>query len=101
MLDLYLFFVSSRSEHTRCALVTGVQTCALPISFSNRVQEHVLKIIGLVCHDPLVFSSFRPIACGRTLRLFTTRTDPPKRSEERREEKECVSTSRSRWWPHQ
>src|SRR3546814_2109576 len=26
------FFVSSRSRHTRCALVTGVQTCALPIS---------------------------------------------------------------------
>src|SRR3546814_8815123 len=29
---LYLvFFFSSRSRHTRCALVTGVQTCALPI----------------------------------------------------------------------
>src|SRR3546814_4257538 len=25
------FFLSSRSRHTRCALVTGVQTCALPI----------------------------------------------------------------------
>src|SRR3546814_8269701 len=25
------FFFSSRSRHTRCALVTGVQTCALPI----------------------------------------------------------------------
>src|SRR3546814_4831368 len=32
---LYLvlfFFFSSRRRHTRCALVTGVQTCALPIS---------------------------------------------------------------------
>src|SRR3546814_9133402 len=29
-LDL-LFFFSSRRRHTRCALVTGVQTCALPI----------------------------------------------------------------------
>src|SRR3546814_5617363 len=28
---LYFFF-SSRRRHTRCALVTGVQTCALPIS---------------------------------------------------------------------
>src|SRR3546814_5122955 len=29
---LYLcFFFSSRRRHTRCALVTGVQTCALPI----------------------------------------------------------------------
>src|SRR3546814_3018593 len=26
-----LFFFSSRRRHTRCALVTGVQTCALPI----------------------------------------------------------------------
>src|SRR3546814_15430748 len=29
---LYIFFFSSRRRHTRCALVTGVQTCALPIS---------------------------------------------------------------------
>src|SRR3546814_19305919 len=30
-LRLYCFFFSSRRRHTRCALVTGVQTCALPI----------------------------------------------------------------------
>src|SRR3546814_2346192 len=30
-LFLFLFFFSSRRRHTRCALVTGVQTCALPI----------------------------------------------------------------------
>src|SRR3546814_1988700 len=29
-----LFFFSSRRRHTRCALVTGVQTCALPIYFT-------------------------------------------------------------------
>src|SRR3546814_971031 len=28
----WFFFFSSRRRHTRCALVTGVQTCALPIS---------------------------------------------------------------------
>src|SRR3546814_10269651 len=28
---MFLFFFSSRRRHTRCALVTGVQTCALPI----------------------------------------------------------------------
>src|SRR3546814_20952535 len=28
---LLMFFFSSRRRHTRCALVTGVQTCALPI----------------------------------------------------------------------
>src|SRR3546814_9020283 len=27
-----VFFLSSRRRHTRCALVTGVQTCALPIA---------------------------------------------------------------------
>src|SRR3546814_1983875 len=27
----YCFFFPSRRRHTRCALVTGVQTCALPI----------------------------------------------------------------------
>src|SRR3546814_8443021 len=32
VLDFFFFF-SSRRRHTRCALVTGVQTCALPISF--------------------------------------------------------------------
>src|SRR3546814_4917465 len=30
------FFFSSRRRHTRCALVTGVQTCALPIFTSSR-----------------------------------------------------------------
>src|SRR3546814_5114895 len=29
---IFVFFFSSRRRHTRCALVTGVQTCALPIS---------------------------------------------------------------------
>src|SRR3546814_2354072 len=31
-----MFFFSSRRRHTRCALVTGVQTCALPISPPRR-----------------------------------------------------------------
>src|SRR3546814_15728183 len=34
----FVFFFSSRRRHTRCALVTGVQTCALPISISHEVQ---------------------------------------------------------------
>src|SRR3546814_798670 len=32
ILLFFCFFFSSRRRHTRCALVTGVQTCALPIS---------------------------------------------------------------------
>src|SRR3546814_1035759 len=38
-----MFFFSSRRRHTRCALVTGVQTCALPISsMGQRPILHVL-----------------------------------------------------------
>src|SRR3546814_3478096 len=33
-----VFFFSSRRRHTICALVTGVQTCALPISRPATVQ---------------------------------------------------------------
>src|SRR3546814_3229388 len=41
----FVFFFSSRRRHTRCALVTGVQTCALPISsldFYTRVLGFAL-----------------------------------------------------------
>src|SRR3546814_7817922 len=40
VLCFLLFFFSSRRRHTRCALVTGVQTCALPISWGLAVQGH-------------------------------------------------------------
>src|SRR3546814_3061295 len=33
---IFVFFFSSRRRHTRCALVTGVQTCALPICYRVR-----------------------------------------------------------------
>src|SRR3546814_9459500 len=33
LLLVIYFFISSRRRHTMCALVTGVQTCALPISY--------------------------------------------------------------------
>src|SRR3546814_4177179 len=36
-----MFFFSSRRRHTRCALVTGVQTCALPIFTRDWVTELV------------------------------------------------------------
>src|SRR3546814_2855190 len=44
-----VFFFSSRRRHTRCALVTGVQTCALPIYarlFELGPQGHILTARG-------------------------------------------------------
>src|SRR3546814_2363144 len=35
------FFFSSRRRHTRCALVTGVQTCALPISARSLLDTYL------------------------------------------------------------
>src|SRR3546814_20039994 len=46
------FFFSSRRRHTRCALVTGVQTCALPIV----VRETVKIAAGRVPVVPGVLS---------------------------------------------
>src|SRR3546814_6271440 len=41
MLVVVVFFFSSRRRHTRCALVTGVQTCALPISEVQVLKEKI------------------------------------------------------------
>src|SRR3546814_7172445 len=43
-----MFFFSSRRRHTRCALVTGVQTCALPICLRAWVEAQTHHPIGYV-----------------------------------------------------
>src|SRR3546814_2372065 len=43
-MSVYLFFFSSRRRHTRCALVTGVQTCALPILSGRLIGGRVARI---------------------------------------------------------
>src|SRR3546814_18348112 len=44
--DVSIFF-SSRRRHTRCALVTGVQTCALPILLRSVTPgQQVIKIVS-------------------------------------------------------
>src|SRR3546814_17151452 len=40
------FFFSSERRHTRCALVTGVQTCALPISAGDRMRVALAEQIA-------------------------------------------------------
>src|SRR3546814_2574884 len=57
----FYFFLSSRRRHTSCALVTGVQTCALPIwsltsTFSATLRStssSICKIQALVRRDGL------------------------------------------------
>src|SRR3546814_12381220 len=84
------FFFSSRRRHTRCALVTGVQTCALPISIGTGEAERELH--------PDILAVQRHFARhgGTTL----VGPDIETRSAERRVGKECVSTCRSRWSPY-
>src|SRR3546814_388020 len=51
-----MFFVSSRGLHTRCALVTGVQTCALPIYIAPSAVAAIVAVGAILlfrCIDPL------------------------------------------------
>src|SRR3546814_7695653 len=56
---MLFFFFSSRRRHTRCALVTGVQTCALPIlsammpSGGAEARTEQLATLSVVCHEIL------------------------------------------------
>src|SRR3546814_7236981 len=92
----FFFFFSSRRRHTRCALVTGVQTCALPIFFQGAPQHLVREI---VCEfEPLneAIADLRIRQVGTVARKTLLKA----RSEERRVGNECVSTCRSRWSPY-
>src|SRR3546814_19990766 len=51
---VFFFFFSSRRRHTRCALVTGVQTCALPIS-SNSDQASALTAFNNIVNRMRLF----------------------------------------------
>src|SRR3546814_9039584 len=92
------FFFSSRRRHTRCALVTGVQTCALPIFFLGVGNNLLQEALGLLAW--LLMASFAG-AEVRSRRAYLesveARAVQAERSEERRVGKACVSTCRSRW----
>src|SRR3546814_1921068 len=47
---IFVFFFSSRSRHPRCALVTGVLTCALPISFVSWLSLPIFAVNGAGAH---------------------------------------------------
>src|SRR3546814_3332872 len=60
---LIFFLFSSRRRHTRCALVTGVQTCALPILFAVRLDtfeaEPQSTTFYIGCNDPAELGKLR------------------------------------------
>src|SRR3546814_6877718 len=128
-LFLCFFFFSSRRRHTRCALVTGVQTCALPIfAVAARIGYPVLTrpsyVLGgramEIVDDQAQLENYietavqvsgdSPVLIDRYLRdaievdvdALCDGTDvvvAGVRSEERSVGKECVSTGRTRLSP--
>src|SRR3546814_10072768 len=107
---IVVFLCSSRRRHTRCALVTGVQTCALPICLrrcftccacSNLCYCQLNRLI-----DSLFYNGFRSVGNDAfyggayPLQYLASTRNEGCRSEERRVGKECVSTCRSRWSPY-
>src|SRR3546814_2641885 len=111
-----MFVFSSRRRHTSCALVTGVQTCALPI---YQIKDEIIQAFL-----PRAFirksGTFAAIDAERGLILVNSASPkkaedllstlreaigslpvrPLTRSEVRRVGKECGSTCRSRWSPY-
>src|SRR3546814_20727591 len=107
MVFILFFFFSSRRRHTRCALVTGVQTCALPISARFRPGTAAARPAAALAPqggpDCATARSRTARPGGKAdLRKHGKhgRVSWPFRSEERRVGKECVSTCRSRWSPY-
>src|SRR3546814_10862272 len=85
-----MFFFSSRRRHTRCALVTGVQTCALPIwaPFEGQVELGpvvisayrffiicavvvVSVVLGIVVHRTVYGRRLRALAQNREVASLT------------------------------
>src|SRR3546814_2902126 len=93
---LLIICFSSRRRHTSCALVTGVQTCALPISIAVVVKDRPWAAVqadlveGVIAANRLVGAAADRARDGLWLARY----------EERRVGKECVRTCRSRWSPY-
>src|SRR3546814_10247739 len=115
----FVFFFSSRRRHTRCALVTGVQTCALPIFadlgmlnsyaglsiplIASATATFLFRQFFLTVPDELVeaarMDGAGPLRFFKDILLPLTRTNIAARTEERRVGKEWVRPCRLRWSP--
>src|SRR3546814_2778668 len=108
------FFFSSRRRHTRCALVTGVQTCALPIwrgwipadrdiGLPDDDRDDAYFAARYPSYDDLYQGDVppRPVPSdtGVVREWVCPATGGICRSDEGRGGKECVSTCRSRGSP--
>src|SRR3546814_2083209 len=85
----FLFFFSSRRRHTRCALVTGVQTCALPIcrlrqALGDRAEGTEIVPPTLLVRDRLsldlggrrlLLTAWPPAHTDADLTVFDARTE--------------------------
>src|SRR3546814_1205490 len=86
----WVFFFSSRRRHTRCALVTGVQTCALPICAGASIS-----------HAPSISADGAPRADGPGRRakdrsMTGPRSSPPVRRQAIGRPMPCSSRSQDR-----
>src|SRR3546814_8146158 len=106
---------ASRRRHTRCALVTGVQTCALPICIAWIIRNHPEITDGqigvLIGTTRTTIQAIRershwnianitpkdPVTLGLCSQRELDAAVVKARPEERRVGNECVSTCRSRW----
>src|SRR3546814_14238375 len=124
MCCVIFFFCSSRRRHTRCALVTGVQTCALPICRRGheplvpqrhelpRPDQHAGHVRLRRPDRRRLVALRRPGKTAPADRLdpadvragLVSSASPDERhilrSEDRRVWKEWVGTCRSRWSPY-
>src|SRR2546427_1660956 len=97
---LWFSFFFQAEDGIRCLTVTGVQTCALPISLRQFADDRVHTVRGLErIEEPQVAEARHGRPHGRDRGSFVYREplwQVLARSEERRVGKEC----RSRWSPY-
>src|SRR3546814_8795996 len=70
-----MFVFSSRRRHTRCALVTGVQTCARPIYYLLKHGSEELKarwLPDMVSGDAIGALGMTEPSCGSDLKALRT-----------------------------